>query len=97
MSLLKTFSSASLAQRPSVVNLQSLEQQGGGKQVKRQVSRSLSVPNDHFTGRQLQTDVEELAKISKIKQNGAHHDPGKLEFVKVDVDNDMVRSLRVEL
>ena len=91
MSLMKTFSSASLAQRPSTANLQSLEQPAV-KEVKHQVSRSLSVPNDHFTGRTLQTDIEELNKKVKFKQNGAH-DPGKLEFVKVDVDNDMVRTL----
>ena len=86
---MKTFSSASLAQRPSTTNLHSLEHQAV-KHVKHQVSRSLSVPNDHFTGKQLQHDVEAVAKGNKIKENGAH-DPGKLEFVKVDVDNNMVR------
>ena len=73
---MKTFSSASLASPASTVNLQHF-------------GRSLSVPNDSYTiKRQISNNHEEDLK-KKVKQNGAH-DPGKLEFVKVDVDNNMV-------
>ena len=78
---MKTFSSASLASPASAVNLH-------------HYGRSLSVPNDQYSvKRQLSNNIDEDSK-KQLKQNGAG-DLGKLEFVKVDVDNNMVRNEKV--
>ena len=88
---MKTFSSANLVSRASTANLQTMDDHTSTNSVPHHAGRSMSVPNDHYTvKRDLAKELEEINK-KKAKQNGAG-DPGKLEFVKVDVDNNMVSS-----
>lgn len=103
---MKTFSQASFGPVASTTNLPGLVQNhstnhsmhAGNSSMNNSQStqRSLSVPNDttnhvvKTTNRQTSETSRHSSKKDKSKRKHSVGDPGKVQFVKVDVDNNMV-------
>ena len=100
-SLIKTFSQASFAQVASATNIPALSHNNHMTNnhsfaSNASYSRSLSVPNDSSSNHKMtnhqSSDLSHHSskKEKKKKQQQSVGDPGKLEFVKTDVDNSLV-------
>lgn len=92
MSLIKTLSQASFNQIPSGTNLKALENTYSNMNNGSNGQRSLSVPTDayHYHTNNVEKSTSKKEK-EKEKHKKGEGDPGMLEFVKVDVENNMVR------
>lgn len=92
VSLIKTLSQASFNQIPSGTNLKALENTYSNMNNGANGQRSLSVPTEayHYHTNNVEKNTSKKEK-EKEKQKKVEGDPGMLEFVKVDVENNMVR------